>query len=64
MQTAGSGVGMIPVFSRSPIQEGRDGDGRGEEEDESALVARPVAKLCNKELLARQRTNVFPTQSP
>lgn len=64
VQTGGLGLGMIPVFSRSPIQEGRDGDGRGEEEDESALVARPDAKLCNKELLAKQRTNVFPTRSP
>lgn len=57
---------MIPVFSRSPIQYWRDGDGRGkeEEEDESALVARPAAKLCNKELLAKQRTNVFPHSIP
>lgn len=59
VQTGGSGVEMISVFSRAPIQEGQDGDGRGEEEDESALVARPAAKLCNKELLAKQRTN-FP----
>lgn len=63
-QTGGRGVGMIPVFSRSPIQYWRDGDGRGEEEDESALVRRPAAKLCNKELQAKQRTNVFPTQYP
>lgn len=62
MQTGGSGVGMIPVFSRSPIQERQDRDGRGEEEDESTLVARPAAKLCNKELATK--TNVFPTQFP
>ncbi len=36
----------------------------GEEEEENSLVARHVGKLCNKELLAKQRTNVFSPQCP
>lgn len=37
---------------------------RGEEEKEGSLVVRHVGKLYNKELLAKQRTNVFSPQFP
>lgn len=48
----------------STVSHSRGQTDRKWREEEGFVVVRHVGKLCNKELLAKQRTNVFSKQSP